>query len=282
MNKGILYCLLYGLSLGVSGSLIHEQGHDTAIELSLLYTALFTTLFFNVVDYRNCVKNHKVIYSHFWPWAVMSLTIVTGWLATYYAFLFSSPHFLLSMLFLTMALLGCIQGQEWRKCIFVSGAIVACTVFEPSVSWLTASIAISSGVSGYIYMLYSKKLANSAGLNTQGLLSIRFYLLIIVCLLVFKFHQPSSSVLLSLKDVGFLALVSLLNMIIPLYFSQSAIQLLGAKITSKYLTFTPLIAFGVDSVLNREFNIGMFASCLLVAVVLNSNFQVSRLPVESK
>ncbi len=271
MKLGFFFCAMYSLSVAVSGVIINKIGGSWPIMVTLFYTSIITSLFFILLDINNFKKNISSIYDSPLLFFIVSISIAINWFSAFYVIINTSPHYLLSLHFLTYGIISTLKNKQVARSIIIILAIFLCTYAEEQSSSLNLFLSILSGTSSYIYLVSSCRLSRVSLLNVKGLLSIRYYFLILLSLFAINMNNDINQLFISLSELKILFIISFLNMVIPLYFMQSALEMIGADRTSKYLTLTPVVTFILDAIFNSEWNPLMFSCCLGVYFILNIN-----------
>ncbi len=237
----MIYSFLYVLVFSIALILIQKLDVSIPPLFSLLVTATIASLYFNIINknnlkkiYADCLKNKK-------QWFSVMLIVLIMWGTTMVgpgkigASLFNFIYFAwLGML--GFMLLALKNWQEY-KIKFYFGVcllllIIANIFFEIRSSFSYESLygiflALAGGTSSFIYFKNSQALAKNANLSATQVLAVRFYLSIIVLFIIL----PKQHVVeyMSFTNLTNLLLLAFLSLIIPLYFSQKALE----KITSE-------------------------------------------------
>lgn len=237
----MIYSFLYVLIFSVALVLIQKLDINIPPLFSLLITVTIASLYFNFINhnhfkkiYSDCFKNKK-------QWLMVMLIVLVMWATTMIgpgkigASLFNFIYFAwLGMLGFMMLSLN--NWQEYRikfyfaLCLLL--LIVANIFFELHSSFSYDELygivmALLGGTASFVYFKQSQTLAKNAHLSATQVLAVRFYLAIIILALIVPKHQihdyltPSNSISL--------ILLAFFSLIIPLYFSQKALE----RITSE-------------------------------------------------
>jgi len=237
----MIYSFLYVLIFSIALVLIQKLDISIPPLFSLLITAIIATLYFNLIN-RNHIKkiyfdcsNNKI------QWLTVMLIVLMMWSTTMVgpgkigASLFNFIYFAwLGMLGFLM-----LSFKNWEKyrikfyfgiCLFI--LIIANVLLELHSSFsydalYGIAMALLGGTASFIYFKQSQNLAKKANLSATQVLAVRFYLSIII--LVFIIPKHSIENYLTLSNSISLILLTLFSLIIPLYFSQKALE----KITSE-------------------------------------------------
>jgi hypothetical protein len=237
----MIYSLLYVLVF--SSALILIQKLDVSIPplFSLLITASIACLYFNIINkshlrkmYSDCLENKK-------QWVSVMLIVLLMWGTT-----MIGPGKIGASLFnfIYFAWLGTIgfilssfqSGKENKiKLYFGLSLVLLLAVnisFElrssPNVETIYGILlAILGGTASFVYFKQSQYLAKNANLTATQVLAVRFYLSIIVLMIILP--KQNIAQFISPINLMYLFLLAFLSLIFPLYFSQKALE----KITSE-------------------------------------------------
>lgn len=100
-------------------------------------------------------------------------------------------------------------------------------------------LALAGGTSSFIYFKNSQTLAKKAHLTATQILAVRFYLsVIILFIIVPKDHIASY---LSFNNIASLTLLAFLSLVIPLYFSQKALEKISTEQHAIINSLCPII-----------------------------------------
>ncbi len=259
----MIYSFLYVLVFSVALILIQKLDVSIPPLFSLLITASIASLYFNIINknslkkiYADCLKNKN-------QWFSVMLIVLVMWGTTMIgpgkigASLFNFIYFAwLGML--GFMLLSLQNWQEYKLKFYFGlsllGLIIANIFFELRSSFSYESLygiflALAGGTSSFIYFKNSQKLAKNANLSATQVLAVRFYLSIIVLFIILpKQHAVDY---LTFSNLCNLVLLAFLSLIIPLYFSQKALE----KITSEQ-----------HAIIN---SLCPIVTCILQAIVFN-------------
>lgn len=224
-------------------ALVLIQKLDVSIPplFSLLITASIASLYFNIINrnhlkkiYADCLANKKSWFSVMVIVLIMWATTMIGpgeIGASLFNFIYFSWLGMLGFMFLSY--------QDWQKhrikfyfglCLL--SLVIANVFFELRSSFSYEAIsgiflALLGGTSSFVYFKQSQALSKNAHLSATQVLAVRFYLAIVVLLLILPKHDAVNY--LTLGNLFNLVLLAFFSLIIPLYFSQKALE----KITSE-------------------------------------------------
>lgn len=237
----MIYSFLYVLVFSIALILIQKLDVSIPPLFSLLITASIASLYFNIVNKNHLKKIYTDCFNNKKQWLLVMLIVLIMWGTTMIgpgkigASLFNFIYFA------WLGMLGFIvlSFKNWREykikfyfglCLFL--LIIASVFFElrSSFSYQTLYgifLALAGGTSSFIYFKNSQALAKNAHLSATQVLAVRFYLSIIVLFIILpKQHVVHYLTFDNLVTLVFLAFLSL---IIPLYFSQKALEKISSE-----------------------------------------------------
>lgn len=123
-----------------------------------------------------------------------------------------------------------------------------------------------TGLSLYLYLRYSKQLNNN-GVSSKQILAIRYWLLLLLPLLVIiaknEFNLINFMTLIKCMGIG------LITLVLPLYFGQLCIETFGSEKFSLFMGLTPILTFILQFFTQpTEFSYIVVALLLALAILL--------------
>lgn len=126
-------------------------------------------------------------------------------------------------------------------------------------------LGLIAGISFYIYMAASEKLTNNAKLSSFQILSVRFWPLFIGA----GIFMPKSEMLTTISNNWFeLIGASFGSIVIPIYFSQQAINKLGTKLTAIIVSLVPPTTYLIYIIYNHQFSAANTTVCMILTLAL--------------
>ncbi|MDX1900555.1 MAG: EamA family transporter [Gammaproteobacteria bacterium] len=237
----MIYSFLYVLVFSIALVLIQKLDVSIPPLFSLIITSTIASLYFNIINkghlkkiYSHCLENKK-------QWFSVMFIVLVMWATTMIGPGLIGASLFNFIYFAWLGMLGfmLLSFQNWKEykikfyfglCLFL--LIIANVFFELRTSFsyqalYGISMALIGGTASFIYFKQSQSLAKSADLSATQVLAVRFYLAIIILLLIVPKHQIQNYFTV-INSVS-LVLLAFFSLIIPLYFSQKALE----KITSE-------------------------------------------------
>lgn len=237
----MIYSFLYVLVFSVALVLIQKLDVSIPPLFSLIVTASIASLYFNIINRRNLTRIYTDCFANKKQWLLIMFIVLIMWGTTMIGPGIIGASLFNFIYFAWLGMLGfmLLAFQDWKlnRIQFYFGLcllllIIANVTFELRMSFsynviYGISLALLGGTSSFVYFKQSQALAKNASLSATQVLAVRFYLSIIVLLIILpKHHVPEYFTIANFFNLVLLAFVSL---IIPLYFSQKALE----KITSE-------------------------------------------------
>lgn len=272
MTQGYIFGFLYVIVISLAAVWLNSLGQSFPVFVMLFYSALITCCFFIIIDCRNIVRNHIAIIKHPLPWFIMSLALLFMWTATYLGMVYGTPHSFLALCFLISAALASIVKRDIKKLFFCCIAGAICYYFTPDRNILILLVSLMGGTSAYVYSYSSYQFSQKSTMPAQSVLSVRFYLLLVgTFIMVICSPKGLSGFAVNWHGILILTLLAISNMVIPNFLSQSSLQILGVNAFTFLATALPVTTFFISALVKKEWNGGMFFTCLFVMIVLNQD-----------
>ncbi|NOH61917.1 hypothetical protein [Vibrio sp. RE88] len=270
MINGRVYCFSYILVMSSATVFLGDVGKQYSVFSMLFYSTIITMIFFLLIDAKNISDNHKHIKKDFKGWLLLSSSLLFMWAATYYCTVNGTANYFLAVYFLTTGGVAAFLSRKYIKFFLVIISIIVCFKIEEQIPYTVTFASIFGGIANYVYIKRSYVFSQNTGISPQGLLSIRFYLMAIMAL-VLSINSESgvSSLALDTKSILVLASLTFVLMIIPNFLAQSALQNVGATQFSFMLTSLPVATFVLESLYHGWWNPEMLAACFSVVIILN-------------
>ncbi|WP_150467214.1 hypothetical protein [Francisella sp. SYW-9] len=275
MILGYIQAFLYVLFMSVSLIWLDDLGSSyNNVAFMLLVTTFITALAFNVANFKGLKRSYLAICHDFTTWLKMSICISLMWIGTYYGTIFGSPILAIVLSILGEALFASIYDKKILNSILsIIMLFLAIFAFYQE-NMIPIIVSIFTGIIIFIYSNISEKFARNNKLSSLDILSTRFWLLLIGCIvyfLIFKAKVPVAAysihtclaLLISLVSVAFL------NMIIPIFLSQSSVLRIGAINNAYIMTLTPVVVFILQWIFLGTLSIYIFLICLITTLWLN-------------
>lgn len=269
MIKGYIFGFIYIALVASSTIWLTSLGRDNLIPILLFYTSLSSIIIFNIISFTNIKKNHHSISQSMKNWGYMSVSLVLIWYFTYYSTTHSSAEFFIATAFLTTAFVAATFEKKLLKACAGVSSLTLTYFYSQHAAPIPLLTAVLAGIAGYIYYRTSYQFSKDTNMDVLSILSIRFYFVLIFAMIFII----SSGNIAQLKITGTQAFIfiifSLVNMIIPAFFSQSCLHSIGVARFTFLNTLIPTITFLLQAVFNGVWHSGMLIACLCATLTLN-------------
>ncbi|WP_150468201.1 hypothetical protein [Francisella sp. SYW-9] len=272
-NIGFLYAWGYILNIALSTVYVEILGSLANIWAMLLFSTLCAYIIFNMCNLGNIISSHKMIFKDIKLWLLCSSSISFAWLFSYVGTVYSGASFSLAVTFLSLAACSAICSKYLIKSIICIIAILISYIFNVDVSLIGLIACILNGFFLYLYAKSSKTFSQKNDLNVIGMLSIRFYPLILISFIGFGFSisygQYEYITVSYIYLVVQLILLGVINRVLPMLFSQNAINILGENEIGILFSFIPVTTFFFESLIDQNFSILLFVVSMIAGFALN-------------
>ncbi len=255
---------------------------------SLFFAALIAALFFNLIN----IKNLKHMYSGCWRekklYIAIMLTIALMWFcsilapgligASLYTFIYFA--WLGTLGFFSFYLIDKIKSRI--KCYFgiatlllIIAAIFDKIIINDSLQVLLGIVlSIIGGTTMFVYFKQSQAIMRRAQLSATQILAVRFYLTVS---LAFSFI-PRGSFALHFTPIKLfeIAILATLNLIIPLFFQQKALEKITAEQNAIFVSLTPAFTGLIQWLIFREVTLHQFIFYMSYACVIIGSYFAPR------
>lgn len=263
----MIYAVLYVLCMGASTVLLEQTGLRFSPSLNLVFGSLIALCYFNLINFRKMPSLYRACYQNKREVILINLCVFIVWLSTVYGAVYAGAS-LFSLLFFgslgaTSRVAEYLQHKkpvEFLSLLLILGLLDAAIYLNVDRQFNIdifkgVLCGVGGGVVGYFYLNLSGHFMKEHNLNATQILAMRFYLAV---LLGFLFIPHGAITELTLHNFGLIFLVTCFNLMIPVYFSQRAVQVVGSEITGTIVSCMPFVAgivefFFVDTVPDHNF-----------------------------
>ncbi len=268
---GYLLGIGYTCSLSASTIWLNQLGKNFPLTIMLFYSALISTILINAINYKQIITCHKTIFKDKGNWFLMSLSMVFVWYFAYYSTIYSSAEFYISIVFLVTAFLSSISIKNYFKAAACLVSLTLCYHLIVSANIPALLAAIVAGIATYVYYKLSYQFSEKNKITAIGILSIRFYFVLIIVGLMALFQDDIITYSLSAEQLAILTLLSIVNMVIPMILSQSSFQKIGVSRFTFLTSLIPALTFTIEFILQREVSVNLIFLCIVLTLTLNAD-----------
>lgn len=284
----MIYSFLYVAVFSIALILIQKLDISIPPLFSLLITASIASLYFNIINIKQLRKIYIDCFSNIRRWVSVMLVVLIMWGTTMIgpgrvgASLFNFIYFAwLGMLGFMM-----LSLKNWKECYikFYFGLslfllIVVNVFFElhSSFSYQTVYgilLALLGGTFSFIYFKQSQALAKNANLSATQVLAVRFYLSIFVLLLILPKHSIQNYV--TFTNLIYLFLLAFFSLIIPLYFSQKALEKITSEQHAIINSLCPIVTSILQKIVFNDIKANQMAIYILYTLAIISFYFITK------
>ncbi len=277
----MIYLILFLAFNAIAPIIIYFWGQDINHDILIFISAATAVMSFHLLNSRQNKQTYIRIIKDKNIWSGISKVIATTtfmWIAGFIIPLTYTPFiFVFSYLGWPSFFGALVMAVTTRKPVYIiQGIMIAITfvlfyfVTFRDFSLMKASLGILvtmlTGLSLYLYLRASKGL-NNKGMNSRQILALRYWLLLILPLILIiyrhEFHLFTGSIIFKGIIIGMITLV------LPLYFGQLCIEKFGSERFSLAMGFTPILTFALQFItLKAELVAITIAMSLAIAIAL--------------
>ena len=282
---GYFFALLYSLITASSMLLSHHEDQNLNPGFVLLVTFSISIVGFNLLHSKKLPDLWRSTLSHWRNFLSINMSSALCWVATFWSLRFiPASLFLLIALGLMPMALQLVQSKSqptpskassFVSCVGQSLIVLATVGYYFSTSTppfkytllFGSLLACLACVAGAYYLQQSKKWCAAAKLSTMDLMCQRFYGTWLTACVMVIWQGPLTLTSATTPWLSLLVL-ALITVMIPLFFLQRAITLIGPKNTASVLPLTPMIAFIIHSLMTQHINPVQAISTTMMAVLM--------------
>lgn len=268
--KGYFYGISYIISVAASTIWLNTLGRDLPLIVMLFYTSIFSILIINIINFGNIKTCHRIILEDKLNWLGMSVALIFVWYFTYYSTIHSSAEFYISIVFLVTALLSSLSSKNYYKLIACLISIGSCYLLISSANIKALLAAVVAGFATFTYYKFSFRFSQKNVISPIGVLSIRFYLVLLMIGVLSFISGDILQFRLSIQQILTLLLLSTVNMVFPMIFCQSSFQKIGVEQFAFLTSFIPALTFLIEFIIQGQVNLSLLILCLILTITLNS------------
>lgn len=269
----VAFCVFFSLSFVFMSKVVKNV--DPIVSTFITYG--IATTFFSAINLKNINEIASVVAAHKGLVFKINISTLVNTLLAFYVVLFVSPLAYVIVFFSGLSFFNTIYIKRGADNLETFVNLLTITL-ALSIGYLVSnaellntviglSLTLISTLFGAFYMRESSLLHFRAGITVSQILSIRFYLVIILCGL-YSFVKIDD-LRIGYSDLGLLLLIAVTGSIIPLFLMQKSIKTLGPKTTSQFTPLTPILCL-IFAVLieNQSFSVLEIGLTLLIMLMM--------------
>lgn len=275
----MIYLILFLAFNAIAPIIIYFWGQNINHDILIFISAITAVISFHLLNLGQNKNTYRRVLSDSSIWLGLAKVIVTTtfmWIAgfiipivfTPFIFVFSYlgwPSFFgaIVMAKTTKNLLYIVQGLMIATTfvlfylITFSGYSVAKTISGVLITMLT-------GLSLYFYLRASKAL-NFKGINSRQILAMRYWLLLLMPLILIAYKHEFNLITPSIVGKGIV--IGMITLVLPLYFGQLCIEKFGSEKFSLAMGFTPILTFLMQFFMLKAELIEVFIALMLALAI---------------
>jgi drug/metabolite transporter (DMT)-like permease len=270
----LAYCLITALSIvAIRAAVSHANPYVAAF-----YPFLMGALFFNIINYKKLPQTYSAIKKDKLSVFMINLMSVLIWVPVFLGLKLVTPTSFLAIDFGSLPLMAVILQSYENKSVNVPQLLLAIIIAlvivgialssnayhpDPEHVMLGYLLALAVGVSFSFYAKFSKRLEKTVHYYPVQILSVRFLLIVIICLLLSASYADISVFYHNINFIQMI-LITLFSTILPIYCVQKSLQLLGVGKTMSLLPLTLIMMYVLELINGVAFD-GML--CVLVVIL---------------
>ena len=249
----MIYSFLYVFVFSIALILIQKLDLSIPPLFSLLITTIIASLYFNLINKSHLKRIYSDIFGNIKRWFVVMGIVLIMWATTMVgpgkigASLFNFIYFAW-LGFLGFASLSFNHGKKIKINFYFGLALLLLIIINIYLQFQSAfsyeicygiMMAFIGGTASFFYFKQSQAFAKNASLSATQVLAVRFYLTIIILAIIL----PKSGMghYLTFANLINLILLSFCSLIIPLYFSQKALERITSEQHAIINSLCPLV-----------------------------------------
>ena len=284
----MIYSFLYVLIYSCASVFIEKLYFSIPPFFSLMITASIATFFFNLIN----IGKLKNIYAACWHekklWLSIMITILIMWNCTMigpgmigaslYNFLYFSWLGMIGFLSL-----GIFEWKKSRIKFYIGLSILGLIIIalfdqlvrsNSSINIWGILLAITGGSSAFIYFKQSQAIIKRIQLSATQILSIRFYLTILVLFVILP--SGSFQTLFTMSNILQLILLAAISLILPLYFQQKALERISSEHNAIILSFSPIATAVLQEIIFKNVELKFVIIYLLYSAIIATSYFLNK------
>lgn len=270
--KGVLFTLLYGLSVAVGNVLSKYLLNDVSVFTLAFPVFLFTSVFFVFMHF---ISNAKWVMSFSYEAVckIIKLNIYTAgcWLLTFLCLKNLTPALFVILFFLGLSLFGVVFSENKNKFNFLAIFIIFLLILssfyiEYSLigykALLFGSLSVLASFFSFLLMKETKRLYN-IGASVNFVLSVRYVFALILSALISDFNQIS--LIVTELGVEIIFIFAVIISVVPMYFISKSLTYIDESAAANIIALTPVITYFIQFVALDGYRVN-YLICLVAMV----------------
>lgn len=136
-------------------------------------------------------------------------------------------------------------------------------------------LSLIGGISAFIYFKQSQALTRNTSLSATQILAVRFYLAIFILFMILP--KQSFSLYFTTANLLSLTLLAFLTLIIPLYFSQKALEKITSEQHAIINSFSPIMTGILQEIIFNDLKMEQMVIYLLYGLIMLLPYLLSKI-----
>ncbi|MED7789660.1 EamA family transporter [Francisella sp. 19X1-34] len=186
----------------------------------------------------------------------------------------TSPSYMLSALFICEALTALLYEKKVLTSLMIFIFLLITAEIFKELNFIGLLLPLIAGFMCFIYSKSSEVLSKKSKLNSLDILSIRFYLLLLLTFFL-QIKDPIFLINIHSEDLLDLIILSAINLILPIYFAQFSIIKISAEKFAYIATLVPLLTVIMESFINHKIHLSLLIITFLIFISLNGIYKIT-------
>ncbi len=251
----------------------------------LLISSSLASVYFHLINYKHGYSFYNKFSNRKLALVVLNSVVALMWFATYYSIYFSSAVIFVFEFFMVGGFLsiilrqGLVFSQKIMLLLFIG--LIFAPFFIYKAQYLGIFLGITAGGFGFLYNILSGQIASSLKINASQILASRFWLLILVSVVLLPKDFLAQ---LSFYTLIATMLTIVLSFILQLWLNQKSVSTIGGQESSYIASFAPALTFLAQGIVLSNWVFPMLLLSLMGSMcivydsyVRNNNIQGARL-----
>ncbi|GIB73310.1 hypothetical protein VCSRO19_0915 [Vibrio cholerae] len=239
----------------VSAVVIHHVGNMIKLNVMIALSSFYALIFFHLLNIGNIVSMYKKAFKNIKLCCLLVSIFAIMWWVCFLIPVYYTPAILMFYATAWPSLFGLFftymkKKESHSRITFLTILTLIIGFYfvldyeqEWSSMGLLVLLTTIAGITMYMYSKLSQSM-NEVGFSPSEILAIRFVFLTIFSLIYILNNGELFNI--TANDLSYSLFVSMMSLIIPIYFSQISISKVGANNHSIVMGFTPFFCFGFE------------------------------------
>ncbi|WP_137297655.1 DMT family transporter [Psychromonas sp. SP041] len=269
----IAFCIFFSISFVFMSKVVKNV--DPIVSTFITYG--IATVFFTLINIKNLRETLNILLREKMLVFKINISTLMNTLLAFYVVLYISPIAYIIVFFSGLSFFNSLYNYRDVRSLEMTINMLAISL-AVFISFLMSNanlvdtitgvtLTLTSTVFASFYMRESAMLHTKTDISVPQILSIRFYLVIVLCGFYSVYSISHQSI--STSDLSLLFLISVTGSIVPLFLMQKSITTLGPKLTAQFTPLTPILCLMFMALIEKQhFSILEISLTFLIALVM--------------